>query len=387
MSTQVNLTGEPPTIQDPYLTDMLLLADNVWKLLESPGEPFNLFNFHDQFCRKGAIEQNRADLIGRILKHADDALVIANTKRTPSPQESIHASPELSDDEFDLLAGDWLGLYFLGMGFPNIWEPIAFFAEGSGFPRGASLCKAVGDVYREARLSCVRRPLASHRVLVLDHNPLAIFAMEATFREKRDLKTAVALLGMLFELLQLRLYLLAGGSLSLCVPEASLKSALKIEIARAENLHANGIRPRGGGVFNPTVVVDDMASFMWRQLQTGFLTSRRNDQVVYIGAPDDEELSFMPGCVISNTQGIFRTRVNNISSIKRQPGTFDQSRVATNARETERGVGSNPGRAGNYLPSRMLNSFRDKLERVTKQQLDLSGDASFLEERCQALVR
>lgn len=52
----------------------------------------------------------------------------------------------------DVLTGAWFALYFLGCPFSPPWERAVQIAEpAGGFPRGACVSKALGDVYRDSR--------------------------------------------------------------------------------------------------------------------------------------------------------------------------------------------------------------------------------------------
>lgn len=356
--------------QDSYLDDVCLIADNVWNLMNGNDAGFCIFNFHAHFCDINKIRSRRPALIRSFLDHASNATRSISAQRPTLPSGSIFATPELGDDEIDALAGDWLALYFLGIAFPQIWEPVSFFAEGSGFPRGPSLCKAVGDIYRQARLGYVRQPDLNHHVYVLDHNPLAIGALGARYQQKRNRATAIAFLGMLYELLQLRLYLHSGGPLTFCVPGASLERALASELRRNSVNTATAL--------DAEKVTHTAASFLWQQLQKAYPPSRRSRQKVCIGSKADTELSLMPGCVMASTQGIFRTRVADLVMTKQTQNERSETQRALEA--------SNIGRAGNYLPSRMLKTFRHKLENTDQDEIDLDGDRSEFVNRCHALA-
>src|ERR1700761_2604635 len=66
-----------------------------------------------------------------------------------SPPRWAHDDDE--DRLLECLTGVWLSLYFIGIPSPHAWEAVLYFADRNGFPRGACLSKAAGDVYRDAR--------------------------------------------------------------------------------------------------------------------------------------------------------------------------------------------------------------------------------------------
>ena len=218
---------------------------------------------------------------------------------TKDKDAEIHLPLPMAD-LMDTLAGAWAALYLHGMPFPHLWEPVARHAERNGFFRGASLFKAAGDIYRDARRSLPRTPAAGPvntesesvkhppsggaeppppekagpppppaprtgapappdrkdetgkpaaaataqnagaDVLLLDHNPLAI-------RHFIDLKPASgqqrlvqAALGACYELMQLRLYIREGGSIDHLVSAHGIRRRLQGAATSAEKAKRDG---------------------------------------------------------------------------------------------------------------------------------------------------
>ena len=298
----------------------------------------SLFDIHQQIALAIG-NKYRCKYIDLFLSDGRALLQKVSSSRATVADSSIFSVAETEDEVLERFTANWLALYFLGTPFVDLWEAVAFFSEGSGFPRGASLCKAVGDVYRLARKSHLQRPFGNasceKRLYVLDHNPLTMHKQnrESSKGERdKELQEIICELGATYELLQLRLYLESGGPIRFYVPDTSLQRVLSAD---------EGERRA-------------QTRFMWMQLKLAFPKRFEGEQKVHV--VHDENLSYMPGCVISPIQGIFRTREN-------VPGR-------------PHGMNSNPGRAGNYMASRITEEFRNKMEQVntdnepTLQSLD-----------------
>jgi hypothetical protein len=289
-----------------------------------------------------AYGKRRGPLISQFAQEAERLVGDAEKLRSTVTGTSVYSSPEAPDELLEYLTGTWLALYFLACPSIHPWEAVAFFAEGSGFPRGASLCKAVGDVYRGARKTYLRDraredATALKPVYVLDHNPLTLKQIMDLLARSQNCadKTAVfrlkiAFLGMMYERLQLALYLHAGGPIYFYVPRSSLRKAL---MAKPKDLPQDEVDERKE--------LTSKADFMHEQLLHCFPTQYIETQFVLI--VEDEALSYMPGCVLGPTEGIFRTR--NV-----------------------RGDFSLVGRAGNYLPTRVFSEFANKLQKLRPEK-------------------
>ncbi|MFL9922346.1 hypothetical protein PQR75_45300 [Paraburkholderia fungorum] len=226
-----------------YIDALVSLGQRVGKTLFSDLGDAGLFTFHHRLYSEMDLEfgYQRKSFIDLFLKCGGQFLKEAQRFRLVTEAHSIYATPEAPGSLMNNLAGNWLALYFMGIPFVHLWEPVMFFSEGSGFPRGASLCKVVGDIYRDSRIAYVRDPSKGSRVLVLDHNPLAFPSLERSLQtllkngqhtSETLLETANAYLGALYELLQMRLYLHAGAPIKFMVPQASLLQAFKSRVEK-----------------------------------------------------------------------------------------------------------------------------------------------------------
>lgn len=141
----------------------------------------------------------------------------------------------------DHLTAAWLGLYFLGVPFVHPWERVRRFAEQSGgFPSVASLCKAVGDVFRQARQVNIRdndirdgktggeelRDEEAHKfgVIVVTRQPFALYrALIERDVPQMILPADVHVLARCYLLLQLRLYIGEGLPIKYLIPNDSVR--------------------------------------------------------------------------------------------------------------------------------------------------------------------
>ncbi|WP_233886343.1 hypothetical protein [Paraburkholderia flagellata] len=322
-------------------------VDKILRVGEEQGSPFDI---HKAIALSGCVDKRHIAIIDDLLRIAAQLTKHADGQRKlPHGRDSLMDTQEGSDELLDLLTGTWLCLYFLGMPFVQIWEYVLFFADDSGFTKGASLCKAAGDVYRAARISRCEN-VASMRndtdvLYVLDHNPLAVDHLIR--KTKHRLLDWCATLGALYELLQLRLYLEVGGPLVFRVPQLSLARALKHYV----------IKYREEEVY--------VAGNLWRLLKRTFPDRHKAVQSALVIA--EEDLSYMPGCVIGTKRGVYRTRVET----------------------HEPAIQSGSGRAGNFVPSRLLATYRDRIMHVSTatEPFDLLSETSESFERlCASLA-
>jgi hypothetical protein len=303
----------------------------------------SLFNIHQEIANDADIGTAiRTRYIDVFLAHGYALLGKVEGGRLAVDDSSVFAVPEVDDSVLEAITADWLALYFLGVPCADLWESVTFFAEGSGFPRGASLCKAVGDVYRRARKTWLRtapRPESPNTlVYVLDHNPVRMWKKDAP-EKMAEPGNVIHYLGAMYEFLQLRLYLKAGGPMRFYVPHASLQRALG---ATSEALN-------------------EQIGFMWFLLTLTFPKQFMDRQLVHIVC--DENVSVMSGCVVSPIQGIFRVREN-------LHGKLQASTPA-------------PERAGNYLASRICEEFRKSMMKVNIDNAPtLQSDEKIFREKC-----
>ncbi|KRC03837.1 hypothetical protein ASE11_24765 [Hydrogenophaga sp. Root209] len=217
------------------------------------------------------------------------------------------------------LTGTWLGLYFLGTPFPHPWEPVARHAERNGYDRDGGIFKAAGDVYRSARRALPSRANRGDTMplTLLDLGPLAYrqFVKPAEGRgddlSAMDLSATVRALGACYEMLQLRLYIRAGGPIEHVILEDTLRALVHkdannvlelVDLAR----HAYGSLPAKSSCQTITIAL--------------------RSQVAY------GQLKQMPGCVLAPHEGVYRSRVK-----------------------------ANGGPNGNRLPEDQRNLYRDAL--------------------------
>ena len=225
----------------------------------------------------------------------------------------LDANPEQLEPLLKYLSGVWLGLYFLGIPFIHPWEPVARHAERNGYQRGPAIFKAAGDVYREARRRSAGSPAsrtaeqptttvappkgpaaAAEReepeMLLLDPNPIAI--RDRAFQDDRSPDFVLAAIGACYELLQLRLYLQAGGSIRHFVFRSTLQETFQ-----------KGADPRTG---------KDPADELWALAQRSYGLrdggDNKKQQIVVID-PDETIKRMPPSVVLSTRQGIFRSRL------------------------------------------------------------------------------
>ncbi len=205
------------------------------------------------------------------------------------------------EDRMENLAGAWLGLYFLGMPFIHPWEPVAHHAERNGYYRGAGICKATGDVYRDARKSLRNeRPRGSaekEAVLVLDHNPLAIRHLVAS--PEPAPRVFIAALGACYELLQLRLYVRAGGPIRHLVFDTTV---------------AHRLAQDGGGMSRredkpAQAAVDALWAMAAQCYEIGGPARRQLDQDRLTVIKPQSDIARMPACVLSPSKGVFRSQI------------------------------------------------------------------------------
>jgi hypothetical protein len=318
-----------------YKTAFRILTSCVRQKIIYPEEGKSLFVLHDAILKDGPLERIRKHLIRVFTADADNLL------QPHTDEARLEPSPADLDKLMERLTGSWLAMYFLGCPLMQAWEAVAFLAEGSGFPRGASLCKAVGDVYRKARKSYLAALNDAHAtgeqraVYVLGHNPLALGKMIDNMKlrenptaprpkkkEKDPFVTDLICLGMLYERLQLALYLHAGGPMRFYVPRSSLEQAFI-------DYESDAGRPRDEQL-------EWNVAFLWKELEHCFSPRFAHKQFVRI--VDHPDLNYMPECILTPTQGIYRTR-----------GVAPKE---------------NPGLAGNYLPTRVRTQFEEKMEAV-----------------------
>lgn len=212
---------------------------------------------------------------------------------TDRSDESVRNPRKLMRD----LTGVWLGLYFLGTPFPHPWEPVARYAERHGYDRDGGIFKAAGDVYRSARRAL--QPSGGGRVarpplMVLDLGPLAYRQVVrlaeggSAGSSAMDLSAIVRALGACYEMLQLRLYVRAGGPIEHVILEETLRALVGKSVGNIQDMVALAMHVYGS------------------------LPAKSADQGIVIVKPDQvayESLAKMPSCVLAPGEGVYRSRL------------------------------------------------------------------------------
>lgn len=250
------------------------------------------------------------------------------------------------------LTGTWLGLYFLGTPFPHPWEPVARHAERHGYDRDGGIFKAVADVYRSARRalpSDANRSLAAKPLMFLDLRPLAYLKLveleqsggaDKATKEKSATNTltdTVRALGACYEMLQLRLYIEAGGPIKHVILEETLCKLL----AKAPNN------------------IQEMVELATRVY--GALPPKSGQTITIIkrGHASTSQLAKIPGCVLAPEEGVYR------------------SQLATDG-----------GRNGNRVTDNQLSAYRNALHKAVEPNANAHtvGDADSLKDYLQTLL-
>lgn len=194
------------------------------------------------------------------------------------------------------LTGTWLGLYFLGTPFPHPWEPVARHAERHGYDRDGGIFKAAGDIYRSARraLPSEGGRVTAMPLMLLDLGPLAYQQLVKPAESRgadlsaMNLSATVSALGACYEMLQLRLYIRAGGPIDHVILEDTLRALV------AKN--ANNIQE-----------MVDLATHAYGSFPTKSsgqtITIAQRSQAAY------KRLTKMPGCVLGPSEGVYRSRL------------------------------------------------------------------------------
>lgn len=157
----------------------------------------------------------------------------------------------------DLLASTWLGLYFLGSPFNEPWERAQRLIEyGGGYPHGACINKAMGDVYRWARrtlprdygrgpyrrvvstvegdVPCPLSALFGHLgLIVLMRRPKPLAPLADWESTRSITNPAFATLGRVYALLQLRLYIAEGLPITYIIPAYLIVDSLSSDSGAA----------------------------------------------------------------------------------------------------------------------------------------------------------
>lgn len=255
----------PNCLSDSHRFDLEDLPDRLVAEMRS-GAPKNLQTVLLR-CARDLIEMDRSD-------------------------EPVQDRRELMRD----LTGTWLGLYFLGTPFPHPWEPVARHAERDGYDRDGGIFKAAGDVYRSARrkLPADANGGTPTPLMLLDLGPLAYRQLVKRAEDAHadlstmDLPATVRALGACYEMLQLRLYIRAGGPIEHVILEDTLRALIHKD--------ANNIQE-----------MVNLARHAY-----GSLPAKSAVQTITIAQPSQDAYKLlvkMPGCVLGPREGVYRSRL------------------------------------------------------------------------------
>jgi hypothetical protein len=261
------------------------------------------------------IDSRFRDISGAAIEVSNSLVSLADSQSDYSDA----MSPE-SDQLIEALTLAWLVLFFLGIPFIHPWEVVLRLIERTGFPRGSSICKACGDLYRQARkgLALKSSTASASPVYFLDHNPLALDRLRAVKKEK-GFKHKSAILGACYELLQLRLYVLEHGAIKHFVFEDYLQMRLLNPATRPA-----------------------MIESLWRMIQLVYGGNSTNHSTAAVRVIEsDDDVQHMPGCVLSGQNGVFRTRSRH-SDLKNENILIAPS--------------------GNYIGTRQVVQYRNRLD-------------------------
>jgi hypothetical protein len=315
-----------------HLADELLtpVIDLTYEQSSSQKNNFDIHFFQNRV---------RATITGNFKELCSEAIEVGNKLLKMS---SIPPGADFTDYDGDRLIEDltlvWIILYFLGIPFIHPWEVVLRSIEEIGFPRGASICKACGDIYRSARRASRyrRHSMADESIYFVDHNPLALNRL--CDRESSEIRHKSAILGACYELLQLRLYVAGGHPICHLVLRENLRTRLLIEQTRGDRIDQ-----------------------LWGMIQLVYGSSGRQGQTVRVIDADDFVLH-MPGCVIGTRAGIFRTQFRHSDSDTTRPSDSDVHSKSSMI------VAS-----GNYLKSREIIQYRQRLSGHKAAQVVVSA--------------
>jgi hypothetical protein len=291
------------------------------------------------------------DLMGVVSKAWPSQLVADRTVPAERSAE-LHA---------DLLSATWLGLYFLGVPFNEPWERARRLIEAAGgFPHGACINKAIGDVYRWARRKLEREygvpascgaagdgagalaasnatPAAlipQYGLVVYTRRPLALLPLAHWESARTVSHNNIAALGRCYALMQLRLYVESGLPFAYIVPEDVIRSAM------ASKATASSVA-------------------QWVRQTVG--ATPRPGQALLVSSPNPAS-DGMPTCVLAPTRGL--TTLEGLPSDGHDYGISF---------------------AGQRVGSALTESYRIRLRQFNTRQLMWSDEAS-LERALSGLV-
>ena len=313
----------------------------------------------------------------QLMRTADDPPLYASFeswtrdpgKARPAGNTGDAAVPPTEGTLIELLTGVWLGLYFLSTPFVHPWEKALRIAEGSGgFPGGACLSKAIGDLYRLSRQAGIRdfgrfkdmatapKCIACAGVLVLDLYPLSL--NERLFKPgsenaSRTLADVLIAISTCYELLQLRLYVEEGLPITYILPFKAIGEATDPKAPEA----AEGRRVKMWLAL-ASVFPNDRSGVAWT-----FRQEKRGDSVIQRVLIVESEMKSVPQCVLGHQIGVQGVRLD--------PGSQEDSQ--------NRGT-----IAGTYVARNLLESYRKELSSVQGEEVLTMTKDRFLSLKPQA---
>lgn len=217
----------PPTVE-AVLTDIKELQDRVAAVIKRYGsDPVSVDVRKEVDARRWIFRKNVSPnrAVGDRMLWLAEALLDATTaeaffqnRKDLMKDFGKRVSP---DDHarlyVELLTAAWLGLYFLGIPVPELWDRVRRWEEedGGGLPNGVCVAKAIGDIVRESRKAKQEsRGKHPHELRVHSFLPMLMFhdciekgvAQEATAGRGTLLDASVHALGRYYEFHQLRLH-------------------------------------------------------------------------------------------------------------------------------------------------------------------------------------
>lgn len=266
-------------------------------------------------------EQPLHNLPRRLKEHLDDTESGFNAcveRMLDAAGEFVRRSETQLGDEsqiVDMLSAAWLGLYFLGITFNDPWERASCIADSiGGFPSGACINKAVGDIYRNARYENSRRADGEKdAVVVLTRRPFLFIPLRKLPEPSQ--RPVYTRLGRCYASLQLRLYLAAPLPIRYLIPQMALR----------EHLRAYGTA--------------EVAQ--WIHMMLGAIRSDQRIEVVT--AP--RTTGGIPTCVLGWNEGVYTL----------EPGTEDTAEDALIA--------------GSRLSAALASSYRQKISSTPNDRL------------------
>jgi hypothetical protein len=302
--------GDTREVMLPVLRDIMTAIG----VLVHQADGATLATLHDMITR--TLELQHRDKPRVVDNHTSALLELSNCLIDEANRRRVREARDRNglsvSDLMERLTGCWLGLYFLGVPFPQPWEAVLFFVQRLGFPRGASASKAIGDLYRERRLRFEQDRMLFEGIHVLDLNPLTVADGVAVpdAPPSSDLSSAIARLGRYYEFLQLRLYVRSRAPMCYSVPHTVVRNILLSEPERAQRINE-----------------------MWILLNACFNCGEKEEAYpsAELRIVRSNSIDSLPACVLGPRSGIYRTRGQAADGVE-PPGNFLPQELLENYR-------------------------------------------------------